>query len=348
MLDPRTVAATYVRVALAAAQARGVDAALVLQGTGVDAAALALPNERLSVAVARHIWERAVALTGDPLLGLKAGQEMKLATFRILGLAAMSCASLADAVGVMLRYQRLVSESGTLAAQHQADGAIVLVHTEQSRVPLIAQQVEAVLAAVHQQARWLSGRDLLPLEVAFRHSPLGALEDYQNCFGVPPAFGQESNRLAFRAADLQAPLPYADAQMCRMHCEMADRQLAALPRVGFVASFAVQWVSARASGNARIGELACALGMSMRSLQRALKDEGQSWTAVVDQARREQLEALLHQGLTLAEAAQRLGYHDASSISRAARRWFGTSAGRWLGSQAEGPPIERRRRDRKE
>ena len=42
------------------------------------------------------------------------------------------------------------------------------------------------------------------------------------------------------------------------------------------------------------------------------------------------LEGLLQEGWSLEAAAQRLGYHDASSVSRAARRWFGVTPGQWL------------------
>ncbi len=329
MLEPRTVSTAYVRAALTAAQAAGVEPALVLQGLPVDLHALSSPNERVSVALARRIWERAVVLSKDPLLGLKAGQEMKPGTFRILGLAAMSAATLDEAVSLMLRFQRLVSESGTLSGRHLPDGAVELVHTEQSQVPLLPQQVEAVFAALLYQARWLRGRALAPTSLAFRHTALGPVDDYTQCFGVLPQFEQTASHLTLSAADVQAPLPYADADLFRMHCEVAEKQLAALPTVGFVSSFAVQWIDHRSSGSARIGDLASALGMSTRSLQRTLQSEGRSWTSVVDQARREQLQALLQQGVSLAEAAQQLGYHDAASISRAARRWFGTSAGRW-------------------
>ena len=335
MLDRRTVATTYVRAVLAAAETHGIDAERVLRGLMVDQASLAIATGRISVSVARQIWERAVTLTANPLLGLKAGQDTRPSNFGMLGLACMSCASLQQAIGVMLRYQRLVSESGMVAAQAQKNGDVALIHTEQAILPLLPQQVEAVIAGIYHQARWLAGRDFLPTTVQFRHAPLGSLESYQRCFGITPCFEADTSMIVFAMADLQAPLPYADADLCRMHCDAADHQLAALPQVGGIASFAVQWISSRVCGTVRVEDLADALSMSVRSLQRALKDEGQSWSVVVDEARREALVKLLRQGHSLAEAAQQLGYHDASSISRAARRWFGTSAGQWR-SESEG------------
>jgi AraC-like DNA-binding protein len=100
--------------------------------------------------------------------------------------------------------------------------------------------------------------------------------------------------------------------------------------VGYASSFAVQWLAHRADANPSIEDLAAALGMSVRSMQRTLKEEGTSWATLVDNMRRAALEGLLQQGWSLEAAAQRLGYHDASSVSRAARRWFGVTPGQWL------------------
>ncbi len=242
----------------------------------------------------------------------------------------MSCASLEQAIGVMLRYQRLVSESGTLAAHPQANGDVMLVHTEQTlKVRILPQQVEALLAGMVRQALWLAGRPFVPLSVSFRHAALGDVQRYVQSFGITPQFGADANAITYAKADLQAPLPQADADLCRMHCEVADRQLAALPQVGYASSFAVQWLANRGDAVTGIEDLAAALGLGVRSLQRALKDEGTSWANLVDGMRRDALAALLQQGLSLEAAAQRLGYHDASSVSRAAKRWFGKTPGQW-------------------
>jgi AraC-like DNA-binding protein len=168
--------------------------------------------------------------------------------------------------------------------------------------------------------------------VSFRHPAQGPLHSYQQCFGVTPWFAADANRITFSAKDLSAPLPHADADLCRLHCDMADRELASLPQVGYASSFAVQWLAHRASTDPRIEDLAAALGLSVRSMQRTLKEEGTSWATLVDNMRRSALEGLLQEGWSLETAAQRLGYHDASSVSRAARRWFGKTPGQWLAS----------------
>lgn len=334
MPDTRTVSTSYLRPLLAAVEAAGIAPAALLASTPLGLDQVMQATTRLSISMARMIWERALELTGNPLLGLSVAASMKPATFRVLGLATMSCASLADAVGLIVRYQRLVSEAGILSAQALPGGDVRLAHAEQAGTPaLLPQQTEALLAGLHLQSRWLTQRPLVPLAVTFRHPPQGDLAIYAACFGVAPAFGAEANTMVLAGADLHAPLPYADEALCRLHCEYADLEQAGLPAIGYVASYAVQWLAGQAGGRAGVADLAGALGMSVRALQRALEGEGTSWTRLVDEARRTVLQRLLKEGCSLEVAAQRLGYHDASSVSRAARRWFGQSPKRWISGQ---------------
>ncbi len=63
------------------------------------------------------------------------------------------------------------------------------------------------------------------------------------------------------------------------------------------------------------------LTVSTRTLQRLLQQEGTSWRAEVDTARRARADRLLGGGMSKAQAASRLGYSDARALRRAVRRW---------------------------
>jgi AraC-like DNA-binding protein len=66
--------------------------------------------------------------------------------------------------------------------------------------------------------------------------------------------------------------------------------------------------------------------MSMRTLKRRLAERDTSFSALLDEARREKATLLLRAGeLTVDEIGQRLGYSDAANFGRAFRRWTGTS-----------------------
>jgi len=75
-----------------------------------------------------------------------------------------------------------------------------------------------------------------------------------------------------------------------------------------------------------IDDTAHRLGIPVRTLQRRLKEDGLSYSTLVEQARHELACRLLDKpGAKAAAVAKALGYTDPSSFSRAFRRWTGMS-----------------------
>jgi AraC-like DNA-binding protein len=76
------------------------------------------------------------------------------------------------------------------------------------------------------------------------------------------------------------------------------------------------------------------LGLSSRTLQRRLTENGVTFQALVEEARRELARHYLGEGaLELNETAYLLGYKDGNSFFRAFHQWEGTSPGEWRDSQ---------------
>ena len=81
-----------------------------------------------------------------------------------------------------------------------------------------------------------------------------------------------------------------------------------------------------ASGEVRIGDVARGLGLSRQTLYRRLKVEGATFEALLDQVRhRLALKLVRDEGVSVKEAAWRLGFSDPSAFSRAFKRWTGKS-----------------------
>lgn len=77
------------------------------------------------------------------------------------------------------------------------------------------------------------------------------------------------------------------------------------------------------AGSTSVVDLAAALAMSRRSLERALAAEGVSPATLFDHERR-RLALMWLPTLTVEEVARRLGYANAPAFSRAFRRWTGS------------------------
>ena len=86
-------------------------------------------------------------------------------------------------------------------------------------------------------------------------------------------------------------------------------------------------------GEARIDAVARALGLSRQTLYRRLKAEDTTFEALLDGVRRRlALRLIGRDGLSVKEAAWRLGFSDPSAFSRAFKRWTGRSPKDFRGS----------------
>lgn len=74
--------------------------------------------------------------------------------------------------------------------------------------------------------------------------------------------------------------------------------------------------------SAGLDEVARALHSSPRTLRRHLKEQGTSFRDIVDEVRYDRAKRLLHGGgISRADLADRLGFHDAFGLTRATKRW---------------------------
>jgi AraC-like DNA-binding protein len=72
------------------------------------------------------------------------------------------------------------------------------------------------------------------------------------------------------------------------------------------------------------------MGVSPRSLQRLLMEQGTTFSRIVERARRQSaFQLLVRDDLSISEIAERLGYGDPSNFGRAFRKWTGQSPRQW-------------------
>lgn len=95
-----------------------------------------------------------------------------------------------------------------------------------------------------------------------------------------------------------------------------------------------------APGAARIDRVAKAMGCSRQTLYRRLRAENLTFEQILDDLRHSRaLKLVRDEGLSVKEAAYRLGFSDPAAFSRAFKRWTGRSPGALRGVRASWHPI---------
>lgn len=152
-------------------------------------------------------------------------------------------------------------------------------------------------------------------------------------FRCPIRFQQPTNAILFDRAVSELPLTTAQPEVARYLEQLAQAKLQALEADDAVAQDLVASVRAAVREGAQRGEVnlttvARAMGLSDRSLQRALAKEGLEFRGIVDDVRWAMAAPLLSGSeLSIEEIAERLGYSDAKAFRRAFRRWSGVAPG---------------------
>lgn len=322
-----TVTLTLMRSVVYFAQALGAPLPALCAAGKITPEQLNTPDLRISGTQAEAIWAAAVERTRDADFGLHLGEQAQPAVLGLVGYVMLSAADLRDALEKLIRYTNLLTNGvrGRLTTERgQAHIEFQLVDEMDNyllRSP--RQPMECTAASIFPLAKALTGRALPVKAMAFQHAAPAVVREHRRIFGVPATFGARVARLSFDAAALAWPVVHADP---RLLSAFEGEAGAVLARLGEDQPWAVRARQAAAdlikAELPAIDQVARALKVSPRSLQRSLAEEGTSYRAVVDEVRRSLAERHLARPETsLNEVAFLLGFSEPSAFHRSFKRW---------------------------
>jgi AraC-like DNA-binding protein len=280
------------------------------------------------------LWQAVHDVSGDPAIGLRLGTQTKMEHFHPTSLAALSTDNFGAAVQRMARY-KLLSAPEEILQEIEGDAWSVRFRWLLADGAEPAVLTEHCFAVVLSLARFGTGKRIVPLRVEFIQ-PREHRTALENHFGCPVTFGAAHNAIVFRAADARRPLVTRNVELLAMLAPQLDEQLARQRREQSFTERVRETIQMRLAGHRpTIDDIAGALHMSARTLQRRLQDEGKSFQGVLEDARHELARHYLASSrLELNEAAYLLGYEDANSFARAFRGWEGVPPAHWRDLQA--------------
>ncbi len=324
-----------VRMCVAAAARHGVDLLPTVAALGIDAARLADPYARVPVPAVLDLWRKAAALSGDEAFGLHAAELGFARIDNAVDGALLHCATLGAACRAAARFSRLLFESERITLDRDGERARYQVHFSSVPPPPPA-FVDMVAAMFVLRARRILGGAVPACDVALPRPPPADAREHRRVLGSALAWNAPAVRITFDAALLDRPAQDADPTLGQVLARHLDEQVAKLPADEDTAAAVRRVVAADlAEGPPDLGRVARRLGMSRRTLQRALGREGTRFQRLVDDTRREVALARLEDPrLTLSELAFLVGFSELSAFDRAFRRWTGKSPRAFRGGAA--------------
>jgi AraC-like DNA-binding protein len=296
--------------------------------TGFDPAVAGDPDARISLQLEERLWLEAARRSGDDDIGLHAAEGLRPGAFDVIDYAIRTAPTLRASLQRLARYNRLEHDVAVFTIIDRGpvtriEHAFRVAGAVQSR-----HSAEFTMAAVLVVSAQLLGQPVYARVVEFRHAAPSATGEHVRVFGVRPRFGAAVNALEIDSALVDRPIPDADPALSRVIERHAEARLLGQPEPAETTAVRVQRLLARdlPAGEVSLSEVAAALHMSPRSLQRRLGDEGTSFDAVLDELRRDlALRYLADPKIAIAEVAYLLGFSEPSSFHRAFKRWTGAT-----------------------
>jgi len=157
------------------------------------------------------------------------------------------------------------------------------------------------------------------------------LETHSSYFACPIRYCAPCDQLILSASDIDLPFLEHNAEMLQMMTPGLTAAIRAIEApVGLCEQVIEVLKRALADGRPSLQHLAGELLQSERTLQRRLASEGTTFSALLNEARREVgFHLLADTGLELKEVAYLLGYEDVNSFHRAFRQWEKISPSQW-------------------
>jgi AraC-like DNA-binding protein len=296
----------------------------LLARTDLTREILADADARISPAQFCVAWALALQLSGDPALALRIAEATPSGAFGVVEYVCRSAPTLRVALEQWCRYLGLLDDAVEVGLVESGSTSALRVLVE-SEAPAPASH-EFCFALVFLRAREIApGARVEAVRFAHRANAATAAR-HRAFFGAPVDFGAPYTEVIFDRSSLDVPLVTADPNLLAILHTTAEEQRARRPAHPPLTEQVRRALRAAFStGDAQLDAVAKRLGMTGRSLQRRLKDDGTSFQIVREAIRRELADRYLSEGLSFSEISFLLGFSEPSAFFRAFKRWTGST-----------------------
>lgn len=327
MAAPFLIRSYLLQPYIEAVESRGLNANRLLSAYGLRRGELDDPYNQISFYSFLCVTQGVADLAEDQCLGMRVGAEIRSEQVGSLGLLMAASPTLGQALSEFSHWGTSMNEGWGVELVRGKRQSDYVYRILLANVPT-RQDVEYSIANLCSLIRSRMGPAWAPDEVHFTHSSASHLRLYEKIFRCPVYFEQPQNKLVLSDTDLEqrshkinhALRPIIEAHF-RFLNEETDRNNKLSTRIATLLSHdpGVNQVSRE--------KIAEKFGMSVRTMQRRLAEEGTTLKTIAIAARRSLVEDLLSQSNSnsVTDIAIRAGYSDGSALSRAYKNWTGSS-----------------------
>lgn len=297
---------------------RDPEARALIARCGLPASAIDGPCTT-SLRKVRDLVDEAQSKLG-PDFGLALAKAVPEGTYDAAEMLVRTAPTLGSGLIALARFAALINPIGKFEVRVRGD-RVELHYQIAGQRDCLGEPMNVFTIAYIVRALQLVGLPagaLVSVWFAHRGPKSAALEKH---FGCSVDLGAATCGFAFGKAVAELPLRTSDTVTHGFLHKHANERLAALGE-RTVASMVADAIEREVGlGGIDLAHVAKRLGMTERTAQRRLADEGTSFREVLDQVRERVAEGMIATGVPMTRIADLLGFSDARSFRRAFARW---------------------------
>jgi AraC-like DNA-binding protein len=307
-------------------QACDCDPAPLFARAGIDLQDAADPNARIPTTRMQTLWGLAVEVTGNPCLGLLAARQFQPAALHGLGFAWLASDTLYDAFGRLVRYHRLINPAIDFRLEDGTDTIDLVIQIPQELLTGVYASSDNGIASFLRMCRITVSKHIMPVHVMLERPEPTCTREFEDMFGPSIEYGAPANRLCFDKVLVTGHLPTALPELARMNDQTVIDYLARFDHANITMQVRARIIEQLHDGRPNQEAIAKTLHVSLRSLQRRLKDEATSFQELLETTQQElALQYMRDSRRSIGEITYLLGFSEPSNFTRAFKRWTGLS-----------------------
>jgi AraC-like DNA-binding protein len=302
----------------------GGSPARLLRKSGVDPTAINQLTAFISFETLIDLLERSADDLGCSDFGLRLAERQDIGILGTLAMAMRHSATVGQAMSCVSKYLGVhnAALAFTIEPAERRNRAALAFQVLDAHALHWAQTAEHGVGLTWRIMTLLSEGRCRLYEVWFPHGPVGSSKCYRDRFDAPVTFRADHPALIIAAGDLDLAISEHNQAL---HDVATDYLASKLVRKSDSFSSQVRHAieALLGTGACSYRQVASALHVSPRTLQRRLADEGTSFEVLKDEARRDLAQRYLSQpDVPLAQVSALLDYSEQSALGRSCRRWF--------------------------
>lgn len=306
----------------------GGDADGLMRAAGIDPADIAGRVPRLNYRAMIDLLELAAMRLKCPDFGMRLAERQGGGkVFGPIGVVMRNSATLGEALHYVTSHAHAYGLAAAIPVERDRASGRVFVGFDilLDNAPDKTQTLEQLMLLAHYNAQEITGGRARVREIRFRHQPVSPLRAYRQYFGCDVRFDQPQDAMVFNAQDMDAPIHDPNSQhyeLAKLFIE-ANFPVTAAPMHARVRGLVMKRLGV---ADCRIDSIAEELCLHPRTLHRRLAQEHKSFEDIKDEVRRDMARYYIERtGVPFSRISEKLGFSEASVLSRRCRHWFGAS-----------------------